>query len=304
MKRSILVILAAALMGMPSYAAHWGGSGGGGGGGFGGGGHAGGGEGGGGGGEHASSGVSAAGHASGAPAARGAPFARSEVGRSIASRQGVERVPNHYYFHNEGGMRYWHYFGGPGGLHWYGFYFGPSFYWFPFYSGYWWWYDVNLARYAYWYNGYWWWNGPGGVPYIYADGDYIPYTQVQPTQQASADTSEATPAPPSAPPTAPPSAAAAAKAPAKEGSAEKSPDGKRMVQITGTEGGAFLFDESATPPIFMKHLGDNVEKVRYSGGSGGQPVKILVDYKDGTFGLFDEDGNPADKPAAAPAPGQ
>jgi hypothetical protein len=254
------------------------------------------------------SGGGEAGHESAAPSARGLSFARNgEMSRSIGARQGAERVPNHYYYHNDGGSRYWHYYGGPGGLHWYGFYFGANFWWFPFYSGYWWWYDPNYARYAYWYNGYWWWTGPGGAPYIYVNNNYIPYDQYQQqAQQApqasadSADSSEAVPAPPTAPPSAPPSVAAA-KAPAKEGNAEKSPDGRRMVQITGKEGGAFLFDESATPPVFMKHLGDNVEKVRFSGGAGGQPLRVLVDYKDGTFALFDENGNPEDKAPAAPA---
>ncbi|MFI5363546.1 MAG: hypothetical protein ACHQ49_16385, partial [Elusimicrobiota bacterium] len=260
----------------------------------------------GGGGEHGSAGVERVGRA---PESHGMSFAHeSGFNRGITGRQGVERVPNHYYFHNEGGHRYWHFFD-RGGLHWYGFYFGPRFFWFPFFSGYWWWYDENLTRWAYWYNGYWWWNGPGGVPYIYYNDDYIPYTQYQQQQAAqpaaagsssASSSEESEPKPPSAPPTAQPSLTAAS-APAKEGSTEKSPDGKREVQIVGSDGGAFLFDESKTPPVFMKYLGAGATSVKYVGGTSGKPLSILVNFKDGTFNLFDAEGNPADRSASPPA---
>jgi hypothetical protein len=220
----------------------------------------------------------------------------SAVTRGIASRQSSEVVPNHYYFHNDGGTRYWHFYD-RGGRHWYGFYFGERFFWFPFFANYWWWYDANLTRWAYWWDGYWWWNGPGGAPYVYVNDGYVPYDQFR--QQAPADTSESVPAPPSAPPTATPNAAPA-ETPAKEGSTSKSPDGKRMVQIVSPDGGAFLFDESSSPPVFMKYLGKNADKVRFSGGVSGQPLRILVDFKDGSFVLFDADGNSSGPSSAAP----
>ena len=289
MKRSISVVLIGVfLMGAASNAAHWGGGGYGGGGGWS--------HGGGGGGSRG--GAGSVGHAASAPSSRSMSFTRnSSVTRSISSGRNVEVVPNHYYYHNAGGARYWHYYG-RGGLHWYGFYYGPGFFWFPFYAGYWWWYDPSYTRWAYWYGGYWWWTGPGGVPYVYVNDDYVPYDQYR--EQAPADSSEKTPEPPAAPPAAAPNTNAA-NAPASEGGTWKSPDGKRMVQITGTDGGAYLFDESSSPPLFMKFFGTGAEKVRFSGGASGQPLQILVEFKSGGFTVFDADGGPAGKAPAAPA---
>jgi hypothetical protein len=211
-------------------------------------------------------------------------------------------LSNHYYYHNNGGSRYWSYFD-RGGLNWYGFYFGSQFCWFPYYGGYWWWYDTNLARWDYWSGGNWWWNGPGGAPYVYDNDDYVPYGQYQ---QQAAVSGQNSPAPPTTPPTAPQSVRAAG-IPAKEGGVLKSPDGKRLVQIVGSDAGAFLFNESSSPPVFMKFLGENAEKVRFSGGKTGTSSQILVDYADGTFALFDGDGNSMVRPsaqAAAPAQGR
>jgi hypothetical protein len=63
-----------------------------------------------------------------------------------------------------------------------------------------------------------------------------------------------------------------------------------MVQM-GADGQAFLYDKTKTPPTFMKYLGQGVSNVRFSGGTGGAPVQLLVEYKDNTFALFDGDGN-------------
>ncbi|MDE2511911.1 MAG: hypothetical protein KGL74_12385, partial [Elusimicrobia bacterium] len=46
--------------------------------------------------------------------------------------RGDEPVPNHYYRHNEDGVRYIHYYDGR--RHWYGFCNGPTFYWTRYYS--------------------------------------------------------------------------------------------------------------------------------------------------------------------------
>jgi hypothetical protein len=52
-----------------------------------------------------------------------------------------------------------------------------------------------------------------------------------------------------------------------------------------------------------------VKAVRFSGGASGQPLRILLDFEDGRFALFDKDGKPVDGSAAevqpppvAPAP--
>jgi hypothetical protein len=241
----------------------------------------------------------------------------SSFSRGIVAHQRDERVTNHNYFHNEGGQRYWHRLDN-GGLNWYGFYLGPQFFWFPFFSGYWWWYDENLTRWVYWWNGYWWWMGPNGVPYLYVSDNYVPYDQYQP-QTSDASSQESAPQPPSAPPTTHPSLAAASSSeppsappmaqssvaisssPASKGVSAKSPDGKRLVQIVGADGGAFLFDESKTPRVFMKYLGGNAETVRFVGGTSGQILSIIVNFKDGTFNMFDAEGNPPVHSSTSPA---
>lgn len=288
MKRALWIVLAALLAAMPSCSARGGISSSGGHGGGGSGFH----WGGSGGSSWNDKGWSRGGfggHRSGVPASRSMSFARnSGFSRGIVARQGIERVPNHYYYHSEGGYRYWHYYD-HAGLHWYGLYFGPRFFWFPFYAGYWWWWDVNYARWVYWHDGYWWYYGPGGVVYIDVNDQYMSYDQYR-QQEAAANSAQDIPTPPSAPPSAPPEVASS-NTPATSGSTWKSPDGKRLVQIAS--GQALLFDESTSPPSLMKTIATkDVESVRYSGGKSGQPLQILVDYKDGSFGLFDEQGNP------------
>jgi hypothetical protein len=104
--------------------------------------------------------------------------------------------------------------------------------------------------------------------------------------------------------------------PEPDKSAKVSPDGRRSAQIVGGEAQAFLYDKTATPPKFLKYLGQGVTQARFSGGSGGAPLQLLVEYKDGTFALFDGDGNsqssavqaveskstPPEKPDSIPPP--
>jgi hypothetical protein len=191
--------------------------------------------------------------------------------RNIQTQQRTEVVPNRYYWHDYDGMRYSHYYDGYN--HWYGFYEGPTFYWTRYYSDRWWWYDPLALRWVFWWNGFWWWPGPAGVPYVYVDNSYYPYedsgvTVVHVQEQ---------PAP--------------AEMPEPDaGKTVNSPDGKRMVQVFGAEGQAFLYDKTAAPPTFMKYLGAGVSQVRFSAGAGGA-TQILVEYKDNTFALFDQNGN-------------
>jgi hypothetical protein len=37
-----------------------------------------------------------------------------------------------------------------------------------------------------------------------------------------------------------------------------------------------------------------VDRVRFSGGTDGRPLKILVDFKNGDFSLFSSEGEPLD----------
>lgn len=216
---------------------------------------------------------------SSAPPAHHAASARDGApARGIRSQQRVEVVPRRYYWHSSGGTRYCHYYDGH--RHWYGFYFGPTFYWTRYYDERWWWYDASFGRWVYWWDGYWWWWGPGGTAYVYIDDAYYPY-------DASAG---AVPVPPGTPAS-------------TEGSSSVSPDGRRMVQLAGPDGFAFLYDRSSSGPVFMRFLGKGAERVRYSGGKDDAPLRILLEFKDRSFALFDADGARLDAlPGAAKRP--
>ena len=216
--------------------------------------------------------------------------------RHLHDHERVEVVPRRYYWHDVGGRRYAHYY--DGGIHWYGFYNGPHFYWTRYYADRWWWYDTRFARWVFWWNGYWWWPGPLGVTYVYVDNSYYPY-----------ENGEVIVAHPDVIP--PPASAPAPTA----GSVWYSPDGRRMVQIVGIQSDAFLYDRTGgDQPSYMKYLGPNVAKVRFSGGKEGKALQILLDYKDGSFAVFDAEGNspqsvptsaselPGPPPAATPPP--
>ena len=192
--------------------------------------------------------------------------------RNIHQQERNEILPNHYYWHNDNGIRYSHYYDGQ--HHWYGFYHGPTFYWTRYHDSRWWWFDGPRARWDFWENGFWRWQGPGGAPYVYIDNNYYPYEDSGVTVEQAEDQ----PAPASIP------------APSSNGGKD-SPDGRRLVQIFGDDEQAFLYDKTASPPAFMKYLGQGVSQVRYSGGTADAPLRILVEYKDDTFAVFDADGN-------------
>lgn len=208
--------------------------------------------------------------------------------RGIVRRQRVEVVPNRFYWHIEGGIRYAHYF--DRGAHWYGFYHGPAFYWTRFHAGRWWWFDARFARWVYWWDGFWWWPAPGGTAYVFVDNNYYPYEGGVVTVRKP----ELEPPPEGTPP-------------AGEGSSWGSPDKRRMVQLHGPRAEAFLYDASGAQPAFLKYLGQGVDKVRFSGGEPGKPLQILLDFKDGSFALFSADGDPMDSappglPGRPPSP--
>jgi hypothetical protein len=70
-----------------------------------------------------------------------------------------------------------------------------------------------------------------------------------------------------------------------------------MVQIVGPEAQAYLYDESGPAPKLTNALAGNVESVKFSGGTAGHPMQILLELKDGGFALYDADGNPLSGPA-------
>jgi hypothetical protein len=200
--------------------------------------------------------------------------------QSIKSRQAGEAVPQRYYWHEQNSVPYCHYLDKTG-THWYGFYHGPTFYWARLHGDRWWWFDSRHRRWAFWANGFWWSPGPRGEEYVYVDSAYYPYG---PEGVVTVDNPEVQ-APPADEP-----------APG-EGQAFTSQDGMRMVQIFGDREDAFLYSTSGDAPVYLAHLGQGVAKVRFRGGTGGTPLKILVDFKDGNFAFFDADGGPLDSPA-------
>jgi hypothetical protein len=208
-----------------------------------------------------------------APERHGAIATNTTIVRDIENHQRTEVVPDRNYWHNVHGTRYCHTY--RSGFHWYGFYFGPHFYWTRYYGGRWWWYDRGFGHWVYWGNGYWWWPGPGGATYVFVDNAYYP------REEAPVDVE-------------PPAAEEPPSAPEEAGGEWTSPDGKRAVQIHGPQSEAFLYDQSGKEPVYMGYLGKNVEKVRFSGGKDGKPVRILIDFRNGDFALFSADGEPLD----------
>ncbi len=193
----------------------------------------------------------------------------------IMRRGRVEVVPNRYYWHTYGGHRYAHYYGN--GRHWYGFYHGPRFYWTQYYRDRYWWYDPMASHWTFWWNGYWWWGAPGGAYYVYINDTYQPY------EVAGVDV----PAPEyidSVPEGTPP-----------ESTGDKSvssPDGKLMVQIAGDQDEAYLYNTTGQEPVFVNALGQKATHARFSGGTDGKALQILVDFQDGHFQLFNDKGEP------------
>ncbi len=202
---------------------------------------------------------------------------------SLERERGQEREHSKFFWHDAGGRRYAHYYD-KDDIDWYGFYFGPSFYWTRYYGDRWWWYDTSYARWVFWWNGSWWWQGPGGMDYVYMDNNYYPYQEGGITVQKSTTIPppEVTPAP-------------------GTGRQWASPDLRRMVEVTGTENAAFLYDRTSGKPVYMLYLGRDVTKVRFTGG-GADPLQILLDFKDGSFAIFDADGKPVQPEGAVSAP--
>ena len=71
-----------------------------------------------------------------------------------------------------------------------------------------------------------------------------------------------------------------------------SPDGTRMVKVSGSGEDAFLYD-TANPPAFQPiYLASGVKEVKISNTSNGRPLQIMLILNDGSFDLFDDQGNP------------
>ena len=184
-----------------------------------------------------------------------------------------ENVVGRYYWHNYNGLNFCHYYD-RWGCNWYGWYFGSSFYWSCWWGNYWWWYDPSYYRWCYWYDGWWWWQNPDNVQEIdvYNNGQYVPSgseeTQAPETQASTGNA----PAP-------------------SQIQTFNSKDGSRMVKLAGDSGDAFLYDTTGTPAFKAKYLASDVTDVRFSNTNNGKPLQIMLSLSDGSFELYDADGN-------------
>ena len=219
--------------------------------------------------------------ASRVPPEHGMILGNSALLGTIVGLAAVETQRDHYYWHTDNGVRYAHYYDAHG-THWYWFYHGTTCYWTRYYENRWWWHDDHFNRWVYFADDHWWWQAPNGVSYVYVDNNYYPYEQGGVVTVKNAELQ----APPSTNP-----------AP-NEGRGTASPDDRRMVQIFGEANEAFLYDQSSGKPVFLRYLGQDVDKVRFSGGTSGRALQILLDFKDGSFAMFDADGNTLEAPAA------
>ncbi|HTB34104.1 MAG TPA: hypothetical protein VK842_04530 [bacterium] len=193
--------------------------------------------------------------------------ARPESMHRFSEREGMEHERDHYYWHDEGGYRYCHYYD-PYGYNWYGWYVGDSCLWVRFYADRWWNYDRDYDRWMYWNDGRWWWQDPSGVVYLYNDGEYIP---TQPVVQPGPAFSDAVPS--------------------ARGSFD-SPDGSRRVKlVTDGSGDAFLYDTTDPPAFSPVYLGGQVQAVRFSDTSQGQPLEIQLTKTDGSVAIVDQFGH-------------
>ncbi|HTC20203.1 MAG TPA: hypothetical protein VK859_05100, partial [bacterium] len=87
-----------------------------------------------------------------------------------------------------------------------------------------------------------------------------------------------------------------------------SPDGTRVVKVATDTQDAFLYD-TANPPSFQPiYLASGVQSVQFSDAGNGRPMEIILKLNDGSFDMFDGQGNPynpgsAEDDQAAPTDG-
>jgi hypothetical protein len=180
----------------------------------------------------------------------------------------LENAHNRYYWHNDGGYRYCHYYD-DWGFHWYGWYLGDDFFWTRYYSSRWWWYDSSFDRWCYWHDNGWWWQDPSlGVAYIYANNTYTPVEESSDTTQSPAGVPSNT-----------------------AGHTEYwDAADNRVVKLLGKD--AFLYDTGNDPGFDPTFLASKVSDVKFSKAKKGHPLQIVLTLEDGSFLLFDGNGNP------------
>jgi hypothetical protein len=143
---------------------------------------------------------------------------------------------------------------------WYGWYGNNQFYWTLYYDNYWWWNDPGYG-WCYWNDNNWWWDNPQNpnVVYVYANGNFRPYHS-------------------------------AANRAYSSNRVFKSPDGSRVVKIYGSTRDAFLYDAQNVHAFHPIYLTSHVKKVEFSRPKPGHPLQIIVEKQNGTFEMFNAEG--------------
>jgi hypothetical protein len=179
----------------------------------------------------------------------------------------TETRAGHYYWHRGEGFDYCHYVDRYG-YHWWGWYLGNRYFWLRYFAYRWWWYDEGFGRWAFWNDGFWWWQDPFHVGdlYCYDDMDYIPCNSAEDQIVVTS---------------------------AENPSLQEflSPDGTRMVQLDRTTHDAFLYDTAKPPAFDPVYLASGVADVQFSDTANGRPLQIILKLEDGSFDMFDGDGN-------------
>ena len=192
------------------------------------------------------------------------PAFTAQIGRENADETQRGRT----YWHSGNGFNYAHYIDNSG-YHWYGFYSGSQYFWTRNYAGRWWWYDSGYNRWCFYNDNYWWWQDPYHVGdlYCYDDNDYVDANSAddQIVVTGAEEANETT---------------------------YSSPDGTRMVKVVQSDGDAFLYDAAAIPTFDPIYLASGVQSVQYSDVNNGRPLEIVVKLNDGSFDIFDAQGNP------------
>ena len=200
-----------------------------------------------------------------------------------------ERIVGQYYWHTGNGFNYCHYYD-RWGYHWYGWYLGNAYFWTRWYSNNWWWYDPAYYRWCYWHDGGWWWQDPDTTTvYVYNNGSYVPTDGGGGNANVNVNVGNGQGSPSNQPPV--------------QNQSGKyvyySNDGSREVKVVGAD--AFLYDVSGQNAFKPVYLGTNVTSVKFSNTSSGQPLQVMLLFNDGSFGLFDSQGNSVNGGSNGPA---
>jgi len=185
----------------------------------------------------------------------------------VSGLNSTENQPGHYYWHNDGGINYCHYLD-TSGYQWYGWYSGDQYFWTRDFNGRWWWYDSDFNRWCFWNNGFWWWQDPNHIAdlYCYNNDNYVPCNSVEDQVVVTASSDATMRSIPSA-------------------------DGTRIVKLDEQTQDAFLYDTANPPGFDPVYLASGVESVDFSDTSNGRPMEIILKLNDGSFDMFDSQGN-------------